>query len=44
MNYGSIILWVACCVYYFGFLRSEEVTVTSMREYDAEIHLSEGML
>jgi len=27
---------------FFGFLRSGEVTVTSLREYDPEGHLSEG--
>jgi len=27
---------------FFGFLRSGEVTVPSLREYDPEGHLSEG--
>ena len=35
-------LWATCCMCFFGFLRSEEVTVPSAREYDPGGHLSEG--
>ena len=35
-------LWVACCMCFFGFLHSGEVTVPSAREYDPGGHLSEG--
>lgn len=41
-NPDFIMLWAACCTCFFGFLRSGEVTVPSMREYDPEGHLSEG--
>ena len=35
-------LWAACCTCFFGFLRSGEVTVSSVSDYDPEAHLSEG--
>ena len=35
-------LWAACCMCFFGFLRSVEVTVPSAKEYDPGGHLSEG--
>ena len=40
-NYELIMLWghAVCAIL---VLRSGEVTLTSMREYDAEVHLSEG--
>lgn len=41
-NHDNIMLWAASCTCFFGFLRSGEVTVPSMREYDPEGHLSEG--
>lgn len=41
-NWDNIMLWAACCTCFFGFLRSREVTVPSLRAYDAECHLSNG--
>ncbi len=41
-NPDCIMLWAACCTCFFGFLRSGEVTVPSLKDYDAEGHLSEG--
>lgn len=38
----NIMLWAACCTCFFGFLRSGEVTVSSVSDYDPEAHLSEG--
>ena len=35
-----IMLWAASCTCFFGFLRSGEVTVPLMKEYDPEGHLS----
>lgn len=32
-NPDSIMLWEACCTCFFGFLRSGEITVPSLREY-----------
>ena len=39
---NHIMLWAACCTCFYGFLRSEEATVPSTKEYDREGHLSEG--
>ena len=41
-NPDYIMLWAACCTCFFGFLRSGEITVPSIREFDPEGHLSEG--
>ena len=41
-NPDFIMLRAACCSCFFGFLRSGEVTVPSVKEYDPQAHLSEG--
>ena len=33
-------LWAACCVAFFGFLRCSEFTVPAQAEYDPDTHLS----
>ena len=35
-------LWVACCMCFFGFLRSGEIVVPADSAYDGAIHLSAG--
>ena len=41
-NADDIMLWAACCTCFFGFLRSREITVPSMKSYDPGCHLSAG--
>ena len=41
-EFNSVMSWVACCMCYFIYLRSGEVTVPSLKEYDGGAHLSEG--
>jgi len=38
--YNSIMLWAACCMEFFGFLRVSELTAPSLTQYDPEVHLS----
>ena len=39
-HYDSVLLWAACCLAFFGFLRCGEFTVPSQAEYDPDTHLS----
>ena len=39
-DYHNIMMWAACCIAFFGFLRSSEFTTPSTTEYDPEVHLS----
>ena len=39
-SYHNIMMWAACCLAFFGFLRSSEFTVPSQGAFDKDVHLS----
>ena len=39
-SYNNTMIWAACCIAFFGFLRSSELTVPAQDTYDSNIHLS----
>ena len=39
-KYNTVLLWPACCMAFFGFLRCGEFTVPSQTDYDPDTHLS----
>ena len=41
-QYQAIMLWAACCITIFGFLRVGEMTVLSQNGYDSSVHLFLG--
>ena len=38
-NYDNLMMWAACCIAFFGFLRCSEFTTLGQQEYDPQVHL-----
>ena len=41
-SYENIMMWAACCMAFFGLLRSSEFTVPSQEAFDKDAHLCPG--
>ena len=38
-DYDNLMMWAACCITFFGFLRCSEFTTPGQQEYDPQVHL-----